>query len=700
MLAITAAPYFAFGQCDQNPMAIICDNFESYNVGLLSPQSPWWIPWSGPEDGVPSAAVSTDHASQGTKAMKVAYESAAGDDQVLLLGNKTAGRFELQWKMYIPSGNAGYFNVQNNETPGQKWNLDVYFDSIGTARMIINAQSPTQPANATFAYPHDQWFTLRMYFDLDNNIAKMFSGGNLILGWAYPDNIGGIDFYAATMWDLYYIDEVEYVQLPGAVFNVDACDAAVDLTQFFGQASTVVQTTGIYDNTNATVSPTDPMPDCWSNAPGGTLLNNTMWYTFTGDGGKYHIETVPCNSTTYIGTNLPLINGSDPDGDTQMAIYTGACGDLTQVDCNDDLNLNGEPDWRAAVDLQTSPGQNYYMMIDGFDYGNGLVATGQFCIEITKQPQILCSEGAVGTYTLDNNGFLCFGSDVLSLINLGMGYSIPDVGPEYGMGWAITSVPVPNGVYPPTLGANFIDGTNFLPQPFVFSSPNNNPATVQPFVVYITPVVIAGGTVINPANPKRMINIDPITNGCVYTGASMPVIFTPVLPPLAGFGVSTPAGPGNTGTIDLAVEGGIAQLVGDPQFYLFNWSNSETTQNLSGLAAGPYTVTISDLSNCTPPVVVSVQVTTPTKDPVSVKALTINPNPTTGIAQLNLELAQAVSVRIEIVNTLGQSMQTIDGGKTDMLNQTLDLSNLNAGTYFLRVIMDGETALRRLVLQR
>jgi len=634
--------------------------------------------------------------------MKVIYESPAGDDQLLLLGDKTSGRYELQWKMYIPSGKAGYFNVQNTAAPGVKWNLDVYFDSIGVARMIINAASPTQPANATFAFPHDQWFSVRLYFDLDNNIAKMFSNGNLILGWAYPDNIGGIDFYAATAWDLYYIDEVEYVQLPSAIFNVDVCNAAVDLTQYFGQPSTVAQVTSKYNNTSATVSATDPMPDCWGVAPGGSLLNNTMWYTFTGDGAKYHIETVPCDATTYIGTNLPVINGSDPDGDTQMAIYSGQCGALTQIDCNDDLNFNGEPDWRAALDLQTAPGQNYYMMIDGFDYGNGLVATGQYCIEITKMPSILCSQGVVGTYSLDNE-YLCFGSDLLNILNVGTGYVIPDEGPIFGLGWAITSIPVPSGVYPPALGFGiFIDGTNFLPQPFVFSSPNNNPATVAPFTVYITPVVVAGATVINAGlgQPYRMNNVDPITSGCVFTGVSTAVTFLPTLPPLSGFALTTPAGPGNNGAINLAVEGGLSQVAGDPGFYEFLWSNGQTTQNLSGLAPGTYTVTVFDVSGCTPPVVVTAQVTTPTKDPVSVKALSISPNPTAGTVQLNLDLAAAAEVRIEVINAMGQVLQTIDAGKVNALQQSLELQQLANGTYFLRIVVDGETALRRIAVQR
>ena len=48
----------------------------------------------------------------------------------------------------------------------------------------------------------------------------------------------------------------------------------------------------------------------------------------------------------------------------------------------------------------------------------------------------------------------------------------------------------------------------------------------------------------------------------------------------------------NSGDIDLLVSGG------NPP-YSFNWSNTDNTQNISGLPAGVYSVTISDSKNCT-----------------------------------------------------------------------------------------------------
>lgn len=686
--------------CDVNPLAILCDNFETYTVGRISPQAPHWAPWSGAENTVISSLVSTDRASDGTKSMKVSYEVSGalqGNDQLLLLANKTAGRYELKWKMYIPSGNAGYYNMQNTQTAGVLWNFDVFLDSTGTARVIIDPGT-NQVVNATFDFPFDQWFTLTHYFDLDNNIAKMFINNNLVYGWAYPGNLGAIDFYALTAWDLNYVDQVEYVSLPAAIFNPDICGTAVDLTQYLGQAPSVPQTTGLYDNTNATKSITDPTASCFGD---NNTLNNTMWYTFSGDGNKYHIETVRCTATNYIGTALPDIGGFNPDGDTQMAIFSGNCGTPIIVDCNDDLSPDGIPDFRAGLDLETTSGQDYYMMIDGFDYGNNQVATGQYCIEITRLPNIVCADGAVGSYSVANNGFICLNSNLADYLTLEGDYIIPNVGPISGLCWAITAAEVGPGVWPPSLGTSYFTSTGFINQPFVVGL--DNTMTIQPTVVFITPVVVAGATVLTQATPLRMENVSVDgPNACIFVGPSIQVVLMPELNPLNAAGTSTPVTvpPGNNGTIDLAVEGGLSEIIGDPSFYGFEWSNGEITEDLANLAAGTYTVTVSDLSNCTDPVIVEISVSsTATKDPQSVKSLAISPNPTNGIANLSLLLNGASEVRIEVLNALGQTVLSTNAGKVNNLLQPINFGNLSDGTYMVRVTIDSEIALRKVVLQ-
>ncbi|KPM46546.1 SprB repeat-containing protein, partial [Jiulongibacter sediminis] len=58
----------------------------------------------------------------------------------------------------------------------------------------------------------------------------------------------------------------------------------------------------------------------------------------------------------------------------------------------------------------------------------------------------------------------------------------------------------------------------------------------------------------------------------------------------------------NDGAIDLEVSGGSGH-------YNYSWSNSATTEDLSGLAAGTYSVTVTDDNNCT--ATASVEITQP-----------------------------------------------------------------------------------------
>src|SRR5437660_11596230 len=46
-----------------------------------------------------------------------------------------------------------------------------------------------------------------------------------------------------------------------------------------------------------------------------------------------------------------------------------------------------------------------------------------------------------------------------------------------------------------------------------------------------------------------------------------------------------------TGTVDLSVSGGTSP-------YTYAWSNGAVTQDLAGLSAGPYTVTVTDANGC------------------------------------------------------------------------------------------------------
>ncbi|MEY3367471.1 MAG: hypothetical protein RI973_626, partial [Bacteroidota bacterium] len=77
-------------------------------------------------------------------------------------------------------------------------------------------------------------------------------------------------------------------------------------------------------------------------------------------------------------------------------------------------------------------------------------------------------------------------------------------------------------------------------------------------------------------------------NGCTATGTKS--VTAPIEVAATALVTDTPCNPGNAGSIDLTV------TVGSPNSYL--WSNGETTEDISNLVAGSYSLTITDVSGC------------------------------------------------------------------------------------------------------
>ncbi len=79
-------------------------------------------------------------------------------------------------------------------------------------------------------------------------------------------------------------------------------------------------------------------------------------------------------------------------------------------------------------------------------------------------------------------------------------------------------------------------------------------------------------------------------NGC--TASTQTIINQPPAFALNGEVVAVACNGGNTGSVDLTVEGATPP-------YRYVWSNGATTQDVSGLASGSYSVTVTDANNCT-----------------------------------------------------------------------------------------------------
>ena len=168
-------------------------------------------------------------------------------------------------------------------------------------------------------------------------------------------------------------------------------------------------------------------------------------------------------------------------------------------------------------------------------------------------------------------------------------------------------------------------------------------------------------------------------NGCMATDS----IFISESPEIIITGTTTDDNGTGTGTIDITVAGGMSP-------YTYSWSNSETTEDLSGLASGIYTVTVTDANGC----MVSMQFEVKSSagiNNLNAIGFTIYPNPSEGLVNIK----GAGDYEYVIYDASGRIIvQSIENG-----NAEIDLTSVQSGMYILKVQKDNVNYLERLMIK-
>lgn len=156
----------------------------------------------------------------------------------------------------------------------------------------------------------------------------------------------------------------------------DTCANAIALTVGTGVCNSIQ-----YDNTGATIEPSDPIPSCWVPAS----INHTVWFTFIPDSSRVHI------STNFNTSSL---------ANDHVAVFSGTCGALTEIACQEDIYaFNGYFHTDMIVSGLTI-GNTYYIMVDG---NSNTTGTFGLCVENLGPPQapLLSEDCFTATYLCD-----------------------------------------------------------------------------------------------------------------------------------------------------------------------------------------------------------------------------------------------------------------------------------------------------------
>ena len=134
--------------------------------------------------------------------------------------------------------------------------------------------------------------------------------------------------------------------------------------------------------------------------------------------------------------------------------------------------------------------------------------------------------------------------------------------------------------------------------------------------------------------------------------------------------------------------------------YTYAWSGGGNTPTIGQLAAGIYTVTVTDTNLCTSATVVTVGTVVGTRGIGNLHNLLLYPNPTTGKTLVLGDFGQPTDLTVRLTNTIGQTMLTQNLANVTHLYLPLDLSMYAEGVYFVTLQTADGQVIRKVILTR
>ncbi|MFK8006229.1 MAG: fibronectin type III domain-containing protein [Saprospiraceae bacterium] len=129
--------------------------------------------------------------------------------------------------------------------------------------------------------------------------------------------------------------------------------------------------------------------------------------------------------------------------------------------------------------------------------------------------------------------------------------------------------------------------------------------------------------------------------------------------------------------------------------YTYFWDTGDSTATVTGITAGTYQVTVIDAFGCVDVATVDLMVNINEVD--DIQNINLYPNPTMDMATLDMTFSKTVDVQVQVINVMGQILFETSIGKTMEEKVELNLANYPDGMYFVRVKVDSQTIVKKLM---
>jgi hypothetical protein len=465
----------------------------------------------------------------------------------------------------------------------------------------------------------------------------------------------------------------------------DECTTATPVAVQFG-TSCVNPVVG--GNIGATASAGAPAPGC------AQYVDNDVWFSVV----------VPATGNLTLETGD--VTGS-PITDTGMAAYSGTCGTLTLIECDDDDSANGNFSLLNLTGL--TPGSTIYVRV--WEYGGG--TEGQFTLCAVTPSNCAAPTAPLATTTPTSATLSWSGAPAAGAtyqVEYGpQGFALGSGTPVNGLTGTSTTI---TGLTPDTQYCYYVrqncgtvNGQSAWVGPTCFRT-NVLPATNDEPCNAISVAVNQFGNI--PSLSGTTIGATTSTGGGL--GVLLPACTPALAPKDVWFTVTVPAGQTSISAIFNGNAAGMVRL-----FTAANCSTSfvqvgcqaSTGANTSvgrvtftGLTAGTtYYMAVSGYGTADTPGTFGV--VTASHNQLSVGNVAIYPNPVAGGSALNVRLSgvKPGAVRYEVLNALGQVVLTRAATvRNGDLEQLLPTAGLAKGIYQVRVTVGSEVVVQKVVV--